>query len=84
VEYAAIGLALTALPIVAAILLYIVRAEIVKATRPIQPDANGGKSLPDVAANTLLIVERQTDIIRDLREMRQRLDDHIDSHNGRR
>lgn len=54
--------------------------QISEATKPIQPGANGGKSLPDVAANTQLIVERQTDIIQDLREMRSRLDQHLDNH----
>jgi Flp pilus assembly protein TadD len=60
--------------------VYVIRGEIAKATKPIQPEANGGKSLPDVAANTALIVERQTDIIRDIRSLRERLDDHIDNH----
>lgn len=54
--------------------------QIQAATQPIQPTANGGKSLPDVAANTELIKARQSELIEDIREMRQRFDNHLDNH----
>ena len=57
-----------------------IATQIAEATRPIQPGANGGVSLPDVARSADLLVERQTDVIRDVRAIRERLDDHIDNH----
>lgn len=39
-------------------------------TKPIQPTANGGKSLPDVAAKLDLVLERQHDIAADVTELR--------------
>lgn len=60
-----------------------IREIVTDATRPIQPFANGGKSLPDVIDRVDVVIERQTDVIRDVRAIRERLDDHIDSHNRR-
>jgi hypothetical protein len=47
--------------------------QIKEATRPIQPDANGGFALADV-------VRTLDDIGGDVRYLRKRLDDHIDWH----
>lgn len=53
------------------------KAEIEKAikenTRQIQPDANGGKSLPDLHGKVDLLIDRQTEIA-------LRLDRHIEDH----
>lgn len=46
---AIIGVTLTGVAMIGGLLLYVIRGEIVKATQQIQPDANGGSSLPDVA-----------------------------------
>ena len=50
-------------------------------THPIQPDANGGKSLPDVAV-TLARVETKIDNVESwLTKVDQRLIEHIQDHN---
>jgi hypothetical protein len=41
---------------------------------------NGGTSLSDVATQTKTLVERQQDISKDIREIRERLDGHIEWH----
>lgn len=43
---------------------------VVKHTAPIQPNANGGKSLPDVAAKVDLVLARQSDIAADVTELK--------------
>lgn len=45
-------------------------AVIDKRTQPIQSDANGGWSLPDVARNVDLLIERQTSIGKELVDLR--------------
>lgn len=50
------------------------------ATKPIQPDANGGKSLPDVVVK-LIAIETKIDAVDDrLRIVDKRLDRHIEQH----
>ena len=61
-----------------------IREIVTDATKPIQPFANGGKSLPDVIDRVDVVIERQTDVIRDVRAIRERLDSHIDDHNQRK
>lgn len=75
-----VAVTFTGLTILGAVLLYVIRAEIRKATQQIQPEANGGKSLPDAIDRIDLVVARQTDVIRDLRGIRERLDEHISWH----
>lgn len=75
-----VAVILTGMTILSGVLLYVIRSEITKATKPIQPDANGGKSLPDAIQRIDVVVERQTDVIRDLRALRERLDDHVYWH----
>lgn len=45
-------------------------------TKPIQPDANGGKSMPDLHAKVDLLIARQTEIA-------LRMDRHIEDHGKR-
>lgn len=47
--------------------------QITDATKPIQPYANGGKSLPDLHTKVDVLIERQADIAK-------RLDNHITWH----
>ena len=46
---------------------------IVERTQPIQPDANGGKSMPDLHAKVDILLARQTEIA-------LRMDRHIENH----
>lgn len=57
---------------------------LVEHTKPIQPGyRNGGESLADVAGFNRILMDRQVDVIRDVRGIRERLDDHIDNHHGK-
>ena len=47
--------------------------QIAEATKPIQPEANGGKSLPDLHSKVDVLIARQRDIA-------ERLDSHIEWH----
>lgn len=50
-------------------------------TRPIQPGyRNGGESLADISTIGRILMERQADVIKDVRGVRDRLDHHIDWH----
>ena len=50
-------------------------------TKPIQPGyRNGGESLGDIGAFARILMDRQVDVIRDVRAVRERLDQHIDNH----
>jgi hypothetical protein len=52
-------------------------------TKPIQPGyKNGGESLADISGLARLLMARQTDVIRDVRGVRERLDHHIDYQHG--
>lgn len=54
-----------------------------KMTHPIQPDANGGKSLPDVAV-AMARVETKIDNVESwLTKVDSRLIEHIQDHNGK-
>ena len=76
-------------------LLWLVRGEIQKATRQIQPKANGGLSLTDLHAKTDLVFARQSDLADDVKDIRtelkdglataqQRLDSHLSGQHNRR
>ena len=51
-----------------------------KMTHPIQPDANGGKSLPDVATKLATIETKIDGLTGHLVTVDKRLDRHIESH----
>jgi len=56
-------------------------ATIDERTKPIQPGyRNGGESLADISMIGRILMDRQTDVIRDVRGVRERLDEHIDTH----
>jgi len=74
-----VGVILTGVAMLGALMLYIIRGEIAKATRYLQP-RNGGEGWSDVHDKVTTIVERQTDIIDDVRYLRTRIDQHIDGH----
>jgi hypothetical protein len=50
-------------------------------THPIQPDANGGKSLPDIARTTIEIKTNLENIMHQVDKIENRLDVHISQHN---
>lgn len=49
-------------------------------TRPIQPNANGGRSLPDVARATSEIKATLDSLINQIDRVEGRLDAHIEQH----
>lgn len=56
-------------------------AAIDERTKPIQPGyRNGGESLADISSIGRMLMDRQVDVIRDVRGIRERLDHHIDWH----
>ncbi len=56
-------------------------AAIDERTKPIQPGyRNGGESLADISMIGRILMERQSDVIKDVRGVRERLDEHIDHH----
>ena len=56
-------------------------AAIDERTKPIQPGyRNGGESLADISGIGRMLMDRQLDVIRDVRGIRERLDHHIDWH----
>lgn len=59
-----------------------ITAAVVAAAADSQP-RNGGKGWMDLHGKVDALMERQTDVIRDVRGIRERLDDHIDSHHER-
>lgn len=93
---AIIGVTLTGVAMLGGLLLYVIRGEIHKATRPIQPDANGGSSLPDVArgvqanADALDKLDRSNSAFHELlaarvHDIHRRIDElHPEPHNRRR
>jgi len=74
-----VGVILTGVAMLGALMLYIIRGEIAKATKYLQP-RNGGEGWSDVHDKVTLIVERQGEIVSDVAYIRQRLDTHIDTH----
>lgn len=58
------------------------KAYIATMTHPIQPDANGGKSLPDVAVKLTMIDGKLQAIEKQLTIVDKRLDRHIEQHVG--
>ena len=76
---AVIAVILTGTAMLGGLLLYVIRGEIRTATKYLQP-RNGGEGWSDVHDKVTTIVERQTDIIDDVRYLRTRIDRHIDDH----
>lgn len=50
-------------------------------TKSIQPHANGGKSLPDIARTTIEIKTNLENIMHQVDKIENRLDVHISQHN---
>lgn len=58
-------------------------AAIDERTKPIQPGyRNGGESLADISSIGRMLMDRQVDVIKDVRGIRDRLDHHIDVQHG--
>jgi len=55
---------------------------IAEQTHPIQPDANGGKSLPDVAVAIARVETKLDNVDSWLTKVDQRLIEHIKDHKG--
>ena len=53
-----------------------------KRTRPIQPDANGGKSLSDLHIKVDKLMDRQTVIQQTQIQMQQNMNDHLQHHDN--
>lgn len=49
-------------------------------TYPIQPNANGGKSLPDIASNVIEIKSSIQSLTNQIDRVEGRLDTHIEQH----
>lgn len=79
---AAVGLALSVLIAAGAFALYIIRGEIARASKDVQP-RNGGNGWQDLHDKVTLLVDRQGDIVDDVRYLRVRLDTHIDTSERR-
>jgi hypothetical protein len=78
---AIIGVTLTGVAMLGALLLYIIRGEITKAGKDRQP-RNGGTGWIDVHHKLDTVIIRQSDVIDDVAYLRKRLDQHIDHHEG--
>lgn len=85
----AVGLAVSVLIAAGAFALYIIRGEITRAAKDVQP-RNGGTGWQDLHDKVTLIVERQGDmferqgdIVEDVRYLRKRVDDHITNSDRR-
>ena len=76
---AVIAVILTGTAMLGGLLLYVIRGEIHTATKYLQP-RNGGEGWSDVHDKVTLIVERQTEIVDDVKYLRTRIDRHIDDH----
>lgn len=58
-----------------------IKDAIADSTRQIQPGyRNGGESLADISMQNKILMERQVDVIKDVRSIRERLDGHIEWH----
>lgn len=53
---------------------------IIEQTHPIQPNANGGKSLPDIARTTIEIKTTLENLSHQVDKIENRLDAHIEQH----
>ena len=78
-----VGVILTGVAMLGGLMLYIIRGEIAKATKYLQP-RNGGEGWSDVHDKVTLIVnrqsdmfDRQADIVDDVKYLRTRVDEHI-------
>ena len=80
IDPAVVGVTIAALGLAGGFALYIIRGEIGRATKDIQP-RNGGKGWSDVHYKLDTVIDRQADVIDDVKYLRARLDDHITDHN---
>jgi len=76
---AVIGLVITVTIAAAAFALYIIRGEIAKAAKDRQP-RNGGTGWIDVHYKLDTVIDRQAEIVDDVRYLRDRIDRHIETH----
>ena len=59
---------------------FTIKEFIVEQTHPIQPNANGGKSLPDIARTTIEIKTALEGLSHQVDKIEDRLDTHIEQH----
>ena len=76
---AVVGVILTGVAMLGALMLYVIRGEITKATKYLQP-RNGGEGWSDVHDKVTIIKDRQTELVDDVKYLRTRIDRHIDDH----
>lgn len=57
-----------------------IESTVIKATKPIQPNANGGKSLPDVAVTVTRIETKVDNVTSWLTKVDERLITHLSEH----
>lgn len=77
----AISMGVTLLTIAGKVLIVMPLKHYIKEqTHSIQPDANGGKSLPDVARNVFEIKVKVEDLVSQIDRVEGRLDTHIEQH----
>lgn len=79
--FGAISMGITLLTVVGKVLIVNPLKHYIKEqTYSIQPDANGGKSLPDVAKNVIEIKIKVEDLVNQIDRVEGRLDTHIEQH----
>jgi hypothetical protein len=76
---AVIAVTLTGVAMLGGLMLYVIRGEISKATKDLQP-RNGGTGWSDVHVKLDTVIDRQAEVITDVTYLRERLDRHVDSH----
>lgn len=74
-----IGLIVTSVIAAGAFALYIIRGEIAKAGKDRQP-RNGGTGWIDVHYKLDTVIDRQSEVVADVRYLRERIDRHVDEH----
>jgi hypothetical protein len=76
---AIIAVTLTGVAMLGGAMLYVIRGEIGKATKDLQPK-NGGTGWSDVHHKLDTVLHRQGEVIEDVQYLRERIDRHVDSH----
>ena len=76
---AVIGVTVSVVVAVGAFFLYLVRGEISRASKERQP-RNGGSGWLDVHHKLDTVIERQAEVVEDVRYLRARVDRHIEGH----